>query len=129
MRGASGVAFECTRIEYRNAGHARTDEMRQKSSTNNLDLGKFRHRLSGQLGKCLLRCGDFGGFLARAASCAQRNPVACDRRVENARVIGTFRGDGVYGLAHGVLIAVFLQCSLVVHRDAETVGLVEERSD
>ena len=50
MCGASGVAFKSARIEYRDAGHARTDEMRQKTSTNNLDLRKFRHRLSGQFG-------------------------------------------------------------------------------
>jgi hypothetical protein len=46
MRGTSRMALERAGVVHRDVGDSRTDEMREKTSANNLDLGKFGHWLS-----------------------------------------------------------------------------------
>ena len=108
MRGASRMALECAGVEYRDAGHTRADEMSQKSPANNLDLGKFWHWLSRQLGERVHRGVGLRGLLARPASRTESHPVTRDRRVELTGMIGAFRGGRVDRFAHGVTVAVFL---------------------
>jgi len=106
--GTAGLSLQSTRITNENVGNPRADEVGDESAADNLDLGKFGHRLAREFRQCSHRSVRLGGFFAGTTARTDDNAITRHGRVKRARVLWSVAIHLVHGFSQPVPVTVFL---------------------